>query len=751
MVGAEARAGTTVPAPWKRSTSSRTSPTGVPPLALTGERTLPDVPEENYWFRRHLAVYEWIAARVARPAGRRSRLRRGLRLGRARRDARPRWSASTPTPRRTSTRGCATGAPNLRFERDLVESYAGPCDAIVFLQTIEHIDDPGALLEGFAARRRGAATSRPRTGSRSPPRARRSPTTPGICASTRPPSTARCSSRALLEVELYGVFHARKLRLHELAIARRLGPRPPGAADHEALLRPLRARDRRLRLRDQAGRRLRPRPRPRLPRRLPAMTRRRPGRGPGARPSQPHALRRGLRHLSVRRGVAVRRRDPLLRAGLRASPSGVTITVTPVLADQLEARGVAERLLEFLRAFRIGSVRGRRATTSSRPTATPAGPRPTATAPRSRGSRRSTATCCELFADPADEGRVELLASAATHAVLPLVATRAGRAAADRRRAALAPAALRRAARVLAARVRVRARARAAARRARPALLLHRPERARASRSRRWRRSRPRARRSAFAIDWEAVRWLWSLDGYPSDPLHADFHRKSLRGARPWSIGGEPYDPDAAAERAREQGREFVAAVAARLERFAAERGARRADRVRDRHRAARATGGGRARPGSRRCLRPRPRARGRAGHARRGARAPSGRGARAAPLELGRGQGPAHLGLARGRRPRHGRPPARAAAAARRSARGLEPRSPSAPRASCSRCRRATGPSSTSAVRPATTRGSGPRTTRARCSRRSIRRLRRPTRGCGTWLPTSASARCSSPSAITE
>src|SRR5438270_9117226 len=39
-------------------------PPGVPPLALTGERTLPDVPAENYWFRRHLAVYEWIGARV---------------------------------------------------------------------------------------------------------------------------------------------------------------------------------------------------------------------------------------------------------------------------------------------------------------------------------------------------------------------------------------------------------------------------------------------------------------------------------------------------------------------------------------------------------------------------------------------------------------------------------------------------------------------------------------------------------------
>src|ERR1044072_951376 len=39
-------------------------PDGVPPLPLTGERTLPDVPEENYWFRRHLAVYERIAARI---------------------------------------------------------------------------------------------------------------------------------------------------------------------------------------------------------------------------------------------------------------------------------------------------------------------------------------------------------------------------------------------------------------------------------------------------------------------------------------------------------------------------------------------------------------------------------------------------------------------------------------------------------------------------------------------------------------
>src|SRR3954469_26006003 len=33
----------------------------------------------------------------------------------------------------------------------------------------------------------------------------------------------------------------------------------------------------------------------------------------------------------------------------------LTLTVTPVLADQLEAPGVAERLTEFLRTYRIGS------------------------------------------------------------------------------------------------------------------------------------------------------------------------------------------------------------------------------------------------------------------------------------------------------------------------------------------------------------------------------------------------------------
>jgi 1,4-alpha-glucan branching enzyme len=45
-----------------------------------------------------------------------------------------------------------------------------------------------------------------------------------------------------------------------------------------------------------------------------------------------------------------------------------------------------------------------------------------------------------------------------------------------------------------------------------------------------------------------------------------------MRGARPWAIGGGPYDPALAEARAREQGREFAAAAAERLERFRRER-----------------------------------------------------------------------------------------------------------------------------------------------------------------------------------
>lgn len=36
-----------------------------PSPAVTGERTVPDVPDENYWFQRHVAMYDHVAHRVS--------------------------------------------------------------------------------------------------------------------------------------------------------------------------------------------------------------------------------------------------------------------------------------------------------------------------------------------------------------------------------------------------------------------------------------------------------------------------------------------------------------------------------------------------------------------------------------------------------------------------------------------------------------------------------------------------------------
>ena len=124
-------------------------PDGVPPLPLTGERTLPDVPEENYWYRRHLVVYEWIAARVAGKRVVDMACGEGYGSERAGRRAPASVVGVDANPEAHEHARLRYVRPNLRFERDLVESFAEPCDAVVFLQTIEHVQDPGAILEHF--------------------------------------------------------------------------------------------------------------------------------------------------------------------------------------------------------------------------------------------------------------------------------------------------------------------------------------------------------------------------------------------------------------------------------------------------------------------------------------------------------------------------------------------------------------------------------------------------------------------------
>src|SRR5215211_9457392 len=118
----------------------RDQPPGVPPLSLTGERTLPDVPEENYWYRRHLVVYDWIARRCAGLEVVDMACGEGYGSGvLARRAARVTGVDANPDAHAHAR--AKYSAPGVRFERDLVDRYDQDCDAVVFLQTIEHVED----------------------------------------------------------------------------------------------------------------------------------------------------------------------------------------------------------------------------------------------------------------------------------------------------------------------------------------------------------------------------------------------------------------------------------------------------------------------------------------------------------------------------------------------------------------------------------------------------------------------------------
>jgi 1,4-alpha-glucan branching enzyme len=251
----------------------------------------------------------------------------------------------------------------------------------------------------------------------------------------------------------------------------------------------------------------------------------------------------------------------------------LTMTVTPVLADQLEAPGVAERLRRFLVDWRVGAAEA------------DIGEVPVECREACEAELARYRHALELLdahgGDPlrpfqaaVQEGRVALAASAATHAVLPLLATREG------------------------LRLQLDTGIRSHRRRFGWDGGFWLPECAYAP-GLEWRlaeqgvrwfcvdqsaRERPLEALTPVAteagpvvlpIDWEAIQWLWSLDGYPSDPAHAQFAGKSLRGVRIWKVGGGAYEPAAAEAAARRQAGEFLAAAASRLREFSAAAGRR--------------------------------------------------------------------------------------------------------------------------------------------------------------------------------
>ncbi|HKG02878.1 MAG TPA: class I SAM-dependent methyltransferase [Conexibacter sp.] len=195
-------------------------PDGVPPLALTGERTLPDVPEENYWYRRHLVVYEWIGARTI---GRRVvDMACGEGYGS---EVLSRSAASVvgvdANPEAHEHARLRYVRQNLRFERDLVETFSEECDAVVFLQTIEHVQNPGEILEHFKSMLAPggiAYVSTPNLLTLAPPGAEKSENPWHVKEYRAEEFRALCEAH-FAQVELWGLFHARKLRAHALALS----------------------------------------------------------------------------------------------------------------------------------------------------------------------------------------------------------------------------------------------------------------------------------------------------------------------------------------------------------------------------------------------------------------------------------------------------------------------------------------------------------------------------------------------------
>jgi 2-polyprenyl-3-methyl-5-hydroxy-6-metoxy-1,4-benzoquinol methylase len=195
----------------------RDQPDGVPPLALTGERTLPDVPAENYWYQRHLVVYEWIAQRVR--GARVIDMASGEGYGS---DVLARTAASVigVEANPDAFEHARLRYPAVRFERGLVEEFTAPADAVVFLQTIEHLQQPGATLEHFASMLDGDGTvflSTPNVLTLAPKGAARSDN-PWHVHEYLPEEFAELCRAHFGRVEIYGLFHARKLRIHELAL-----------------------------------------------------------------------------------------------------------------------------------------------------------------------------------------------------------------------------------------------------------------------------------------------------------------------------------------------------------------------------------------------------------------------------------------------------------------------------------------------------------------------------------------------------
>ncbi|WP_073455825.1 class I SAM-dependent methyltransferase [Pseudonocardia thermophila] len=199
--------------------SSHPSAEHVADLPLTGERTIPGIPEENYWFRRHQVVYRALvpACRdlVVLEAGCGEGYGADLLAGVARRVLAVDYDALTVAHVRTRYPRLDV----LRANLVALPLAAGAVDAVVSLQVIEHLwEQERFLRECFRALAPGGRlmVSTPNRITFSP--GRDTPLNPFHTRELAPAELAELVAGAgFAHIELRGLHHGPRLRALDAA------------------------------------------------------------------------------------------------------------------------------------------------------------------------------------------------------------------------------------------------------------------------------------------------------------------------------------------------------------------------------------------------------------------------------------------------------------------------------------------------------------------------------------------------------
>lgn len=187
-------------------------------LVLTGERTLPGIPDENYWFRRHEAAYHallpWVRGARLLEAGCGEGYGAALLLGAGAAGAVLALDYDAATSRHAAA--AYPGVAVLRGDLQRLPLADGSVEVVVHLQTIEHLhDQPGFLAECARVLRPAGtiAVSTPNRLTFSPDG--RAPRNPFHTRELSPAELAALLEPRFVVTRLLGVHHGRRLRRAE--------------------------------------------------------------------------------------------------------------------------------------------------------------------------------------------------------------------------------------------------------------------------------------------------------------------------------------------------------------------------------------------------------------------------------------------------------------------------------------------------------------------------------------------------------